>query len=216
MIAGSKRVAYTRFPSFLVMYEEQKPQRGKYCGERVTLFFKDPLDNEGIMDDSACSAEIFVWLGNMRHVNACWGMIPPGYEVDHEADLEALPSVLEFTKSSVSRCRKSIRFLILLPVYSSFNSELIYFKGDLTPEWMPPGYRTLWFVSYFTGTRWRRRYGYFFRDKISKTFRYEFIRKVSPRRFSRRCLLSGTRRSYSSPLLYTDSGNTSRVFHRKW
>ncbi|XP_048510270.1 otoferlin-like [Athalia rosae] len=108
MIAGSKRVAYARFPSFLLMYEEDRPTRGKWCGERVSLFFKDPSDESRTMDESACSAEIFLWLGNMKHVNSCWSMIPPGYEVDHEANPDEFPPALKFTKCSKFQLRAHI------------------------------------------------------------------------------------------------------------
>ncbi|XP_015525108.1 otoferlin [Neodiprion lecontei] len=108
MITGSKRVAYTKLPAFLLTYQENEEFRGKYSGERISLFFKDPLDDTRAMDRSACSAEIFTWLGTTKHVNACWSMIPPGYEVDHDAELDAFPSTLEFTKSATFQLRAHI------------------------------------------------------------------------------------------------------------
>lgn len=158
MIAGSKRVAYTRLPAFLLTYEEDETTRGKSCGERVSLFFKDPLDDARAMDQSACCAEIFLWLGNMRHINACWSMIPPGYEVDHNANLDAFPAVLEFTKSSVSfgelDARFSSIFMIGILFFRNFNYALTYFKDDSILVWTLRVSQILWFELFFTDARW--------------------------------------------------------------
>lgn len=100
MIAGSKRVAYARFPAERIIYSEEMTEKGSLCGQKVDVFLVHPGDEEGA-DYMACKLEIFLWLGNAEYIGACWASIPPGYKVDHERNIDSFPKYLEYTRSTV-------------------------------------------------------------------------------------------------------------------
>lgn len=101
MIAGSKRVACSRLPARQIIYSEDATARGDKCGRLITLFPGNPDDESEASDYCACKIEAFLWLGDAKYVTACWNAIPPGYEVDHERNIDAFPKYLEYNQSSV-------------------------------------------------------------------------------------------------------------------
>ena len=105
MIAGSKRVAYSRLSARQIIYSEEETSRGFNCGERINLFLKNFDDDTyyEIQDYSPCKLEIFLWLGNAKFINACWSAIPSGYEVNHLTSLENFPRFIQYTESSVNK-----------------------------------------------------------------------------------------------------------------
>ncbi|KAK1117439.1 hypothetical protein K0M31_016643 [Melipona bicolor] len=107
MIAGSKRVAYARFPAERIIYSEEVAERGPLCGQKVDVPLVHPRDEEGA-DYMACKLEIFLWLGNAKHVGACWASIPPGYTVDHERDVDSFPKYLEYSRFTAFHLRAHI------------------------------------------------------------------------------------------------------------
>ena len=100
MIAGSKRVAYARFPAERMIYSEEVTERGPLCGQKIDVFLVHPRDEEGA-DYMACKLEVFLWLGNAKYVGACWASIPPGYTVDHERNVDSFPKYLEYSRFTV-------------------------------------------------------------------------------------------------------------------
>ncbi|XP_024943161.1 otoferlin [Cephus cinctus] len=101
MIAGSSRVACARISSADVMYAEEDDvrTRGEQCGRRLNLFLKNLTGDGETQDYSACTVDIFLWLGNVKYGNACWSALPPGYEVDHEANIDTFPRYIKYTNS---------------------------------------------------------------------------------------------------------------------
>ncbi|XP_011877854.1 PREDICTED: otoferlin-like [Vollenhovia emeryi] len=100
MIAGSKRVAYSRLPAGQIIYSEEATEVGGKCGRRVNLFPRNPDDEREPVEYSACKIEAFLWLGNARYAAACWSAIPPGYEIDHGRSVDTFPRYIEYNQSS--------------------------------------------------------------------------------------------------------------------
>ncbi|KAK9306192.1 hypothetical protein QLX08_003081 [Tetragonisca angustula] len=107
MIAGSKRVAYARFPAERIIYSEEVIERGPLCGQKVDVPLVHPRDEEGA-DYMACKLEVFLWLGNSKYVGACWASIPPGYTVDHERNVDSFPKYLEYSRFTAFQLRAHI------------------------------------------------------------------------------------------------------------
>lgn len=119
MIAGSRRVAYSRLSAEQIFHSEEAAETGAKCGRRVSLFPRNPDDEDETVDYSACKIDVFLWLGNAKYAAACWSAIPPGYEIDHGANVDIFPKYIEYNRSSVrARCcesrgsvRKCARFI---------------------------------------------------------------------------------------------------------
>lgn len=101
MLVGMRRVAYARLPASRIIYTEEDVARGPECGECINLFMKNIEDETDAPDYNACKVEIFLWLGNMRFADACWSAIPPGYELDHQLNLDTFPRFFKYNESSV-------------------------------------------------------------------------------------------------------------------
>ncbi|XP_024871101.1 otoferlin-like [Temnothorax curvispinosus] len=108
MIAGSKRVAYSRLPAEQIIYSEEATEMGGKCGRRVNLFPRNPDDEREPVEYSACKIEAFLWLGNARYAAACWSAIPPGYEIDHGRYVDTFPKYIEYNQSSTFQLRAHI------------------------------------------------------------------------------------------------------------
>lgn len=106
MIAGSKRVAYSRLSAEQIIHSEVAAEAGAKCGRRFSLFPGNPDDEDDeSVEPSACKIEAFLWLGNAKYAAACWGAIPPGYEIDHGSNVNTFPKYIEYNRSSVrERC----------------------------------------------------------------------------------------------------------------
>lgn len=104
MIAGSKRVAYSRLSAEQIIHSEVAAETGAKCGRRVSLFPGNPDDEDD--GTSACKIEAFLWLGNAKYAAACWSAIPPGYEIDHGANVNTFPKYIEYNQSSVRTMRR--------------------------------------------------------------------------------------------------------------
>ncbi|XP_070528249.1 otoferlin [Cardiocondyla obscurior] len=131
MIAGSKRVAYSRMPAERIVYSEEPTEMGGECGRRVNLFPRNPDDEREPVEYSACKIEAFLWLGNVRYAAACWGAIPPGYEVDHGGSVYAFPKYIEYNQSRT--IRQSLdpfwdQTLIFPPIILHGTKEYIKFR----------------------------------------------------------------------------------------
>ncbi|XP_076223010.1 otoferlin [Nomia melanderi] len=107
MTAGSKRVACTRLPAEELIYSEDPNERGLKCGKKIQAFLRNPREDQGA-DYAACKMEAFLWLGRTEHIGACWSAIPPGYDVEHERNLDVFPKYVEYTRSSVFQLRAHI------------------------------------------------------------------------------------------------------------
>ncbi|EFN60493.1 Fer-1-like protein 4 [Camponotus floridanus] len=109
MIAGSKRVAYSRLSAEQIVHSEVAVEAGAKCGRRFSLFPGNPddEDNKGI-EPSACKIEAFLWLGNAKYAAACWSAIPPGYEIDHGSNVNTFPKYIEYNRSSTFQLRAHI------------------------------------------------------------------------------------------------------------
>lgn len=103
MIAGSKRVAYSRLPASQIIYSEEVAEMDDKRGRLINLFPRNPDDETEAVEYSACKIETFLWLGNVKYVTACWSAIPPGYEVDHGGNVDTFPKYLEYNQSSVRK-----------------------------------------------------------------------------------------------------------------
>lgn len=101
MIAGSKRVAYSRLSADQIIYSEEATEMGGKCGRRINLFPRNPDDEREPVEYSACKIEAFLWLGNARYPAACWSAIPPGYEIDHNRNVDTFPKYIEYNQFSV-------------------------------------------------------------------------------------------------------------------
>lgn len=101
MIAGSKRVAYSRLPAERIIYSEEATEMGGKCGRRINLFPRNPDDEREPVEYTACKIEAFLWLGGARYAAACWSAIPPGYEIDHGRNVDTFPKYIEYNQSSV-------------------------------------------------------------------------------------------------------------------
>ncbi|XP_071649969.1 otoferlin [Temnothorax longispinosus] len=108
MIAGSKRVAYSRLSAEQIIYSEEATEMGGKCGRRVNLFPRNPDDEREPVEYSACKIEVFLWLGNARYAAACWSAIPPGYEIDHGRYVDTFPKYIEYNQSSTFQLRAHI------------------------------------------------------------------------------------------------------------
>ncbi|XP_015435492.1 PREDICTED: otoferlin-like [Dufourea novaeangliae] len=109
MIAGSRRVACSRLPAEELIYSEDPIQRGRMCGRKVDILMRNPRDHEDDeVDYAASKIEIFLWLGNMEYIGACWSAIPPGYEVEHETSVDTFPKYVQYTRSTVFQLRAHI------------------------------------------------------------------------------------------------------------
>jgi len=106
MIAGSKRVAYSRLSAEQIVYSEEATKMGEKCGRRINLFPRNPDDESEPVEYSACKIEAFLWLGNARYAAACWSAIPPGYEIDHGRNVDTFPKYIEYNQFSVRDERK--------------------------------------------------------------------------------------------------------------
>lgn len=125
MIAGSKRVAYTRLPSARVIYAEDNLARGQECGQRMNLFLQNPNDSVEIgeiQDYNACKIDVFLWLGNAKFATACWSAIPPGYEVDDGKDLDVFPRFFKYNQFSVSSSFRLCILRVIAVKNSSYDS----------------------------------------------------------------------------------------------
>lgn len=103
MIAGSKRVAYSRLSAEQILHSEEAAEMGAKCGRRVSLFPGNPDDEDEIVEYSACKIDAFLWLGNAKYAAACWSAIPPGYEIDHGANVNTFPKYIEYNRSAVRK-----------------------------------------------------------------------------------------------------------------
>ncbi|EFN77733.1 Otoferlin [Harpegnathos saltator] len=108
MIAGSKRVAYSRLPAQQIIYSEETAEMNDKRGRLISLFPRNPEDEAEAVEYSACKIETFLWLGNAKYVTACWSAIPPGYEVDHGGNVDNFPKYLEYNQSSTFQLRAHI------------------------------------------------------------------------------------------------------------
>jgi len=106
MIAGSKRVAFSRLTSREIIYAEETSEMGEKCGRRISLFPRRPNNESENADYSACKVDAFLWLGDAKYTAACWSAIPPGYEIDHGTnDLDSFPKYIEYNQSAVRKRR---------------------------------------------------------------------------------------------------------------
>lgn len=101
MLVGSKRVAYAQLPAEQIIYTDENVARGSECGECINLFMKNIEDESDSPDYNACKVEIFLWMGNVRYIEACWSAIPPGYELNHQLNLDTFPRFFKYNESSV-------------------------------------------------------------------------------------------------------------------
>ncbi|XP_036143415.1 otoferlin [Monomorium pharaonis] len=108
MIAGSKRVAYSRLSAEQIIYSEEAIEMGGKCGRLVNLFPRNPDDEREPVEYSACKIEAFLWLGNAKYAAACWSAIPPGYEIDHGRNVDTFPKYIEYNQSSTFQLRAHI------------------------------------------------------------------------------------------------------------
>ncbi|XP_012058513.1 PREDICTED: otoferlin-like [Atta cephalotes] len=108
MIAGSKRVAYSRLSAEQIVYSEEATKMGEKCGRRINLFPRNPDDESEPVEYSACKIEAFLWLGNARYAAACWSAIPPGYEIDHGRNVDTFPKYIEYNQFSTFQLRAHI------------------------------------------------------------------------------------------------------------
>ncbi|XP_025075892.1 otoferlin-like [Pogonomyrmex barbatus] len=108
MIAGSKRVAYSRLPAEQIVYSEEATEMGRKCGRRLNLFPRNPDDENEPVEYSACKIEAFLWLGNAKYAAACWSAIPPGYEIDHSRNVDVFPKYIEYNQFSTFQLRAHI------------------------------------------------------------------------------------------------------------
>ncbi|XP_011064503.1 PREDICTED: otoferlin-like [Acromyrmex echinatior] len=108
MIAGSKRVAYSRLSAEQIVYSEEATEMGGKCGRRINLFPRNPDDESEPVEYSACKIEAFLWLGNARYAAACWSAIPPGYEIDHGRNVDTFPKYIEYNQFSTFQLRAHI------------------------------------------------------------------------------------------------------------
>ncbi|XP_067216226.1 otoferlin-like isoform X2 [Linepithema humile] len=106
MIAGAKRVAYSRLSAEEIIYSEEAAEMGEKCGRRVNLFPGNP-ENEAV-EYTACKIEVFLWLGSARYASACWSAIPPGYEIDHSGAVDTFPKYIEYNQSSTFQLRAHV------------------------------------------------------------------------------------------------------------
>lgn len=102
-MAGSKRVACSRLSAREIIYSEEITEKGSKCGQRINLFLKRPEDEFELHErvSVACKIEILVWLGNAKFAAGCWSTIPPGYEINNENTVDAIPRFLEYHVFSV-------------------------------------------------------------------------------------------------------------------
>ncbi|XP_039312849.1 otoferlin [Solenopsis invicta] len=108
MIAGSKRVAYSRLPAEQILYSEEAVEMGGKCGRRINLFPRNQNDEREPVEYSACKIEAFLWLGSAKYAAACWSAIPPGYEIDHGRNVDTFPKYIEYNQSSTFQLRAHI------------------------------------------------------------------------------------------------------------
>ncbi|XP_072763326.1 LOW QUALITY PROTEIN: otoferlin, partial [Anoplolepis gracilipes] len=108
MIAGSKRVAYSRLSVEQIIHSEEATETGTKCGRRVSLFPGNPDNENETVDYSACKIEAFLWLGNAKYAAACWSAIPPGYEIDHGVNVNTFPKYIEYNQSSTYQLRAHV------------------------------------------------------------------------------------------------------------
>ncbi|KAL6424890.1 hypothetical protein ACFW04_010045 [Cataglyphis niger] len=108
MIAGSKRVAYTRLSAEEIVHSEETAEAGIKCGRRVSFFPGNPDDEDETVEYTACKIEAFLWLGNAKYAAACWSAIPPGYEIDHSMNVNVFPKYIEYNQSSTFQLRAHI------------------------------------------------------------------------------------------------------------
>lgn len=101
MIAGSRRVAYSRLSADQIIYSEDVTETGGKCGRRISLFPRNPEDESETVEYCACKTDVFLWLGNAKYVTACWSAVPPGYEIDHDKRVDEFPKYIEYNQSSV-------------------------------------------------------------------------------------------------------------------
>lgn len=106
MIAGSKRVAYSRLLAEQIVYSEETIAMGEKCGRRVNLFPSNPDDESEDVEYSACKIDAFLWLGNAKYSAACWSAIPPGYEIDYGRNVDIFPKYIEYNQSAVRKQEK--------------------------------------------------------------------------------------------------------------
>lgn len=107
MIAGSKRVAYSRLSAEQIIHSEVATETGAKCGRRFSLFPGNPDNEDESFERNACKIEAFLWLGNAKYAAACWSAIPPGYEIDHGSNVNTFPKYIEYNRSSVRECDDS-------------------------------------------------------------------------------------------------------------
>ncbi|XP_076648742.1 otoferlin [Halictus rubicundus] len=107
MMSGSKRIACTRIPAEELIFSEDETERGCNCGRKIDVFMRKPRDNPEA-DYAACKIEIFLWLGTTEYAHACWSSIPPGYDVEHERNVDSFPKYVEYIRSSVFQLRAHI------------------------------------------------------------------------------------------------------------
>ncbi|XP_023290146.1 LOW QUALITY PROTEIN: otoferlin [Orussus abietinus] len=106
MVTGSKRVAYASITAADIFYGEEACGRGIKCGQRVNISLTDPKDGRTVYGYDSYDIDLLLWLGNAKYLNACWSMIPAGF--DNAVQTDQFPQAFTYTESHKFQLRAHV------------------------------------------------------------------------------------------------------------